>query len=352
MKVEIHKFSAVPPAIFSQWRKWVAEDPELHSPFCHPEFSRAVETASGNVEVAIAHDDESTPYAVLPFQRLHRHTTCSVGGFLSNRSGWISKTSHKANVGDLLEKTGISSYRFHSLPIKDDSQLRFSSLLRTVVHADVSNGFQAYVERKKKLGSNVVAKLAQKERKIAREIGDLRLEVGFSEEAFECLLRWKAEACKTRNVKNILAKKWARDTLHDLAQVESPDFRASFTKMMAGDRLVAVHLGLICHHRMAAWFPAFDREYGQYSPGLLLLLQLIRNCEYWGIDRVDFGNGEFHFKDRFKTGESTMLEGIVDKSPINAFVYHCWLKARDLAKSSSLRPALQSIWNLNRSSGL
>jgi len=348
MRIETYNFSQLPSAIFSHWEKWIAENPAIQSPFCHPAFSRAVDLAIGNVEVAIAYDDVS-PLAVLPFQRLHKHTAIPVGSYLSNFNGWISKPGAKVNLSQLIEKSDVRSFRFHALPLENIPAKRFWVARRTIVHADVSGGFDAYNERKKELGSNVVAKLAQKERKISREIGTLRLEVGFTEEAFEKLLQWKQGASATRSVQNILESKGVPEILKNVAQVDSQDFRHHFTRLMAGNQLVAVHLGMINHRRMAAWLPAFNPDFGHYSPGLLMLLQLMRNCEHWKVDRVDFGNGEFFFKERFKTGESTILEGIVDKSYTRVFLYGSWLKARDFVKSTKLQPALQRIWHACRS---
>jgi len=325
------------------WRNWIAADSNFYSPFLHPEFSHAVDLSSKDVDVAVAYDG-TNPTAFLPHQSFHRHSVGPVGGFLSDRHGWISKPGTRVNVSKLIELTDVNSFRFHMLPLEDIPELRCIALRRSVVHADLSEGFNAYVEKRKQLGSNVVSKLAQKERKLGNEVGPLRLEEGFSEEGFECLLRWKREACEKRNVQNILGNLDDCNTLRNLAAMQGPDFRSHFTRLMAGDRLVAVHLGLICHDRMAAWFPAFNPDYAKYSPGLLVLLQIIRNCERWGVKRIDFGNGELAFKDRFKTGETIMLEGIVDQSLINVLLHCYWLKARDWAKASTFQPAIQRVW--------
>jgi CelD/BcsL family acetyltransferase involved in cellulose biosynthesis len=347
MRVEIHPFSKMPAAIFSDWERWIADRSEIQCPFCHPGFSRAVDLAMGNVEVAVAYHN-GMPSAVLPFQRLNKRTAIPAGSYLSNVNGWISKPETKTDLALLIDTTDLRSFRFHALPKEDIPERRFWGSSRTVVYADVTDGFQAYTERKKALGSNVVAKLAQKERKISREVGELRVEVGFTEDAFERLLHWKRQACSKRNVQNILDIQGYSDVLANLVRVESPNFRHHFVRLMAGDQLVAVHMGMICHRRMAAWLPAFNPDFGRYSPGLLLLLQLLRNCEHWNVARVDFGNGEFFFKDRFKTGESTMLEGVVDRSVTNATLYNGWLKTRDFIKSTELHPFMQRLWNAFR----
>ena len=343
MRIETVPFASLSPGLIELWRDWVTKDARFHSPFLHPAFSQAVDFSSHDVNVAVAYND-GKPTAFLPFQSSRKHSAQPVGGFLSDRHGWISKPGTNVNVSKLIELTDINSFQFHMLPLEEIPELRCIALRRTVVHADLSGGFRAYVDRRKQLGSNVVSKLAQKERKLANEVGPLRLVEGFCEEAFESLLHWKKEACENRNVQNILGRPAARDTLHNLTKMNAPDFRCHFTRLMAGDCLVAVHLGMICHNRMAAWFPAFNPDYAKYSPGLLVLLQILRHCEQWGIQRVDFGNGELAFKDRFKTGETVVLEGIVDQSLFNVFFHFCWLRGRDWAKSSTFHPVLQRLW--------
>ena len=347
MRIETHRFTDLNDLIVDRWRHWIAADPSFQSAFLHPEFCRAVHAVSSNVEVAVAFE-ENDPIAVLPFQRISKRSAGPVGGFLSDRHGWVSKPGKRLNLSSFLELTDISSFRFHMLPADEIPEVRCMAIRRTVVFADLSMGFNAYNQRRKQLGSNVVSKLAQKERKISNEVGPLQLVEGFTEDGFQSLLRWKQVACDNRRVKNVLATRCAQATLRHFFESESDDFRPQFLRLMAGDHLVAVHLGLICHQRVAAWFPAFNPHYARYSPGLLILLQLLRKCESWGITRVDFGNGEMGFKERFMTDESTMLEGIVDQNLFNA-IFHCgWLKTRDWAKSSQLQPLLQRVWHYCR----
>jgi CelD/BcsL family acetyltransferase involved in cellulose biosynthesis len=59
---------------------------------------------------------------------------------------------------------------------------------------------------------------------------------------------------------------------------------------------VAVHLGLLGKDRLSWWFPAYDPDFGRYSPGLILLLDLINEASSRGIPLVDLGRGEHDYK--------------------------------------------------------
>lgn len=346
MQIKTIPFSELSHDIEASWLGWIAADSRHQSPFLHPEFSRAVNTATNDVECAIAFENDK-PVSILPFQRIGKRAAGPVGGYLSDQQGWISSPGQRLHFTNLLDSTELRSFRFHMLPLGETPDLSCMALRRTTVYADIANGFESYEAKKKLLGSNVVSKLAQKERKISNEVGPLRIDLGYSNESFESFLQWKDDACRKRCVKNILATKPALLTVRSLiksSKDDRHDFRLQYCRLMAGDSLVAVHLGLICHNRLAAWLPAYNPLFYRYSPGLLILMQLLRNCEQWGIHRVNFGTGEQPFKNRFMTDKATMLEGIADQRLIHSVMHCCWLKARDIAKTSILRRPLQHAW--------
>jgi CelD/BcsL family acetyltransferase involved in cellulose biosynthesis len=72
-----------------------------------------------------------------------------------------------------------------------------------------------------------------------------------------------------------------------------------------------VHFGVLGHDRLVWWFPAYDAEYGSYSPGLILLLDLVAEAAERGLTLVDLGRGEHHYKLRVANGAYDVAEGVV-----------------------------------------
>jgi CelD/BcsL family acetyltransferase involved in cellulose biosynthesis len=63
---------------------------------------------------------------------------------------------------------------------------------------------------------------------------------------------------------------------------------AEVATLRAGDRLLAVHIGLRHDGRFSSWVPAYDTACGAYAPGRLLLEHLVQ----WSCER---GDAEFDF---------------------------------------------------------
>jgi CelD/BcsL family acetyltransferase involved in cellulose biosynthesis len=91
--------------------------------------------------------------------------------------------------------------------------------------------------------------------------------------------------------------------------------------LYAGDEPVAGHFGLRSDRAMAYWYPAFDRRYGPYSPGLILSLFLAEAAAGGGIQHVNLGTGAEEYKRWFQTGALTVFQGRVARRSPGAALY-------------------------------
>jgi CelD/BcsL family acetyltransferase involved in cellulose biosynthesis len=85
---------------------------------------------------------------------------------------------------------------------------------------------------------------------------------------------------------------------------------AHFSTLEAGGRLVATHFGSLYKGSLAIGAPAFDLLEQRNSPGLLLLIELMRQCLEDGATQVDFTMGTEPYKARF--GNHCVEVSIVD----------------------------------------
>ena len=81
------------------------------------------------------------------------------------------------------------------------------------------------------------------------------------------------------------------------------------------------------------WFPAYDRDYARYSPGVILLAELARAAPGLGIDTIDLGKGDADYKRRFATGGVQLLEGRIERPSLLAI----WRTARRLWRRARAR---------------
>lgn len=91
------------------------------------------------------------------------------------------------------------------------------------------------------------------------------------------------------------------DMFHDPSNVEL--FRVLLatnalliSSLSAGGVLVAAHFGGLADDGVYSWVAAYDPAYARYSPGRLLLEDLLRECHGRGHREFDFGIGHSDYK--------------------------------------------------------
>jgi len=71
-----------------------------------------------------------------------------------------------------------------------------------------------------------------------------------------------------------------------------------------------------CRGLLHWWFPAYDPSLAKYSPGRILLLELLQAAESNGVHKIDLGRGVVGYKSRAMTGAVTIAEGKADLRPL------------------------------------
>jgi CelD/BcsL family acetyltransferase involved in cellulose biosynthesis len=159
---------------------------------------------------------------------------------------------------------------------------------------------------------DVLAQTGRRRRKLAREIGEVAFEWDDRDPAtLDQLLAWKSDQYRATGVWDRFDQPWIVDVVRMLAATTSEGLTGVTSTLRAGGELVAVHLGLLGRDRVAWWFPAYAPAFASYSPGLLLLLDLVAESAGRGLRHVDLGRGEHHYKLRVATRSYDVAEGVV-----------------------------------------
>jgi hypothetical protein len=104
----------------------------------------------------------------------------------------------------------------------------------------------------------------------------------------------------------------------------------------AGGRLLAAHFGGLFDNRLYSWIAAYDPDHGRYSPGRLLLEDLLRASRDRGHCEFDFGIGDTGYKWHYATHNRTI--GPLGEPPA-AQVLVRWVLT-STKRAVSRRPAL------------
>jgi CelD/BcsL family acetyltransferase involved in cellulose biosynthesis len=73
--------------------------------------------------------------------------------------------------------------------------------------------------------------------------------------------------------------------------------RVHISALLVGDQIVAAHWGLVCRDRFYYLMPSYEGgEWMKFSPGRLLMEELIEWCFSQGIAEFDLGVGDEPYK--------------------------------------------------------
>src|SRR5262249_58730465 len=105
------------------------------------------------------------------------------------------------------------------------------------------------------------------------------------------LLQWKSHQYLDTGEVDVFRYGWVTSLLQKIVSRRGSKFSGMLSTLHAGKRIVAVHAGMRSRTVAHYWFPAFDRDLGPYSPGIILLLQLARALAENEVRRLDLGAG-------------------------------------------------------------
>jgi len=320
------------------WSRLQEADTALKSPFFRPEYTRAVAAHCEGVEVAVL-EEESEIVGFFSYQRDGRNSAGPVGGRLSDFQGLVSRKGLTFSAEQLIHRCRLTAWHFDRLLASQEPFQPHHGVVADSLYIDLSSGFEAYKAEQRKRGSQAIKKTQQKARKAARELaGPVRFVPHTSDSrVFAKLIDWKVEQYRRLKDMNYLAPEWTKSLLKAMVSTQSEAFGGMLSALYFGDRLAAVHLGLRSHEVLHAWFPTYDPDLSQYSPGLILWIELMQACEALNIRRIDLGTGDQRFKTSFMSGTERVAEGSIDSRRLNGSLKRHWLHTRQWIRATPLR---------------
>lgn len=324
------------------WARIQESEPSLDSSFFRPEFTQMVAEVRDDVEVAILSEGEQV-VGFFPFQRTWRNLAQPVSGRLSELHGVIAPGHVAWSADSLTRACGIASWRFDHLLASQSPFHDFTWSMCPSPYMNLDQGYEHYIQEKQKTSSSAVKQVLRKTRKLEREVGPLRFLFHTDDDsALEALLKWKAAQCKQTKRLNLLRYRWVTDLLDRTRTTQTDSFGGALSVLYARDELVAVHLGLRSRSALHIWFPAFNRDYEKYSPGLILLLNLAQAVAARAMRRIDFGRGPERYKQDFKTGDMVLAEGAVDHHVARRLLRKSWHHAKRWMRATPFRPQFEA----------
>lgn len=321
------------------WRSHQAADENLRGPFFSPEYVRIAASARPEVTVAVI----ETPGQAPAFLPLHRDSSIArpVGLRASDFSGIIAAPGYTWSPESVLRACGLSGWDFTNIVRSDETMRPHFRAFADSPFVDLSEGYEAFVGERARAGSDLVKSVAQKARKLEREIAPMRFEAHvLDRKALTLLYQWKAAQRARTGTVDVLSTPWMQQIVERLIEHSTGTFGGLLSVLYAGDQVAAVHFGMRSETVWHYWFAVYNHELQRYSPGLIILLEMLKAAPALGIRMLTLGQGDEAYKLRFATGSTQLGSGSVDCRLTRRLTNAIWYAARTASHHSPVVAAL------------
>ncbi len=336
MHVIVRHFDELTAAQLDTWAQFQQAEAALESPYFRPEFTRCVASVRNDVRVAVL-SQHGQPAGFFPFQLAARRVARPVAARLSDYQGVICRPGLAFDAAELIRRCGLSAWHFDHLIASQQPFQPFHRLTDLSPQLDLSGGWDAYCGSLRKSGADELRQTLRKARKLDRELGPLRFELHAADPGLlDLLVDWKSQQYRRTRVMDVFAFEWTVELLRAVVACQDESFAGLLSVLFCGDRPVAMHLGMRSFGVLHWWFPSYDWELARYSPGRVLLVQLIKTAAASGIRTIDLGRGVAPYKARAMSSAVRVAEGSVDLRPLARRLRHGWANTKDWIRSSPI----------------
>jgi CelD/BcsL family acetyltransferase involved in cellulose biosynthesis len=302
------------PVEIARWRELQRADPRLAGPFLCPEFALVLGRHRRDVRIAVLEDGPQI-VGFLPYHRKALGVGRALGYGLANGQGLVHARDLDWRLGEVLAKCGLAVLEFDELLGHQLEAFRpRQATAAAAPFVDLSVGWDEWL-RAKRAASDAVKTVQRKQRKLARETGQVTFDFDSKRrDNVALLMRWKSRQYRRTGRFDRFSRTWFVAAFEELTEITTADFSGVLSVLSVDGRPVALQQALYANGVLSQWFPAYDVAFARYSPGLICMLEVLRaGCER-GVAEVDLGKGQARYKEFLKDGRHTVVEGWSERS--------------------------------------
>ncbi|MFI6639205.1 GNAT family N-acetyltransferase [Streptomyces sp. NPDC050504] len=330
------------------WRELRAKSGAPANPFMEPEFTLAVGRLRPPARIAVVEDDGGTA-GFFPYEKGTFGNGRAIGFGVSDSQGAVLRPGLELPARTLLRACGLSSWAFDNLEAGQGIFEGAAAARYPAYVIDVGEGYASYEAVLRERSPKFLRTTLAKERRLGRQVGDVRLVLDERDPArLRTLMEWKSAQYRRTGRRDRFAQGWIAGVVEQLLYTRAPGCTGTLSVLYAGERPVAAHFGLRSRTVLACWFPSYDTELAKYSPGLVLHLRMAQAAADAGIGMLDMGRGAAEYKDALKTGELPVYEGAATHPGVGATLH--WLGREPARRAHGFvrgRPRLAALAQRN-----
>ena len=313
MQISVVRPDELEPGHITAWHAMQRSTGPLANPFLCPEFAIAVSRFRPAARVAVLHDGPS-PLGFFPFERRGLGAGTPIAAELTDCQGLIHAPGAEWDPRELLRACRIPVWQFDHLVAGQRPFEAYRAAVLPSPTIDLAAGFDPYFRKLQAASPRFSSGLARRIRSLQRDVGEIRLDVDSSDtSALRLLMVWKSAQYRRTGRPDRFSQRWIVELLESLHANRGSGFSGMLSVLYAGDVRVAVNFTLRFDWVLAGWFMAYDPAFSKYSPGLIQLLRLAEGSAALGIRLIDMGKGTNWYKDKMKSGQILVGEGVVTR---------------------------------------
>jgi CelD/BcsL family acetyltransferase involved in cellulose biosynthesis len=343
LKLEIVKADSLSTGDVDLWHAMVAANPDLASPYFHPEFTRIAAGVCPGAAIAVLHR-QGEVVGFFPHQR-RGGTIQPLGAPMNDYHGVIARPGDGPDLETVAALLGASRLSVNAWVGPAATGLERDTMM-TVLPDDGYDSW--YAERRSSFGKFFKDK-ERARRSMEAELGPIRVERGLRDPALlDHLIDLKREQYRRTSRHDVFACGWTVDLLQALLQSDHAGFGGAMAALWAGDRLCAIEYSLIGGDQCHFWFPAYEPELARCSPGILLSLDTMKLGAVAGLRTFDFGFGGESYKKYFCNARRTVHEAVLLRPGLGASLSRAAVSMLNAAggdRGDRLRTSVRRRWN-------
>jgi CelD/BcsL family acetyltransferase involved in cellulose biosynthesis len=307
LRCEVMRPSALGHAETDSWRRMLAATPSLRRAFLTHTFALACERATGRAWVAVLYDRTGLR-GFLPFQfssRWHQVIGLAerIGGNLSDATGLVAWPGFHIDPTTMLQRAGLASLLVSHLVAGQEEFGLQAGAYQTGRITELAGGAAAYFAALLQRDRLLVRDTERRLRKAEKTHGALRLttmeHIPFAK--ITQLIAEKREQYRRTRVPDAFTDGRNLRLIAAMNEAPAAECRLTLSRLEGGEHILAQHLGPRHHDVLSHWFPVYNNEMRNVSPGRLLLWRMIERADEDGITLIDYGEGDALYKRELAT---------------------------------------------------
>ncbi len=279
-------------------------------PFFDPDFARLVGEVRDDTRIGFASDRDGV-FAIWPLHVRPGNWARPIGSPFSDWNAPILSEDTSLTAQEILagfDISGLTTQAFMPATFR-----RSKSLKRVGANlTDLSAGWDAFFADQQKQWPKHFKKMRRVYRNVDRDFSHRTFNWDDrSDETYERLLELKQQQFIRTGYHDVLKAPWTRKLFDRLRTFEGPRLRGRMISLFYDDQFASAEFNLESDRVMHGWITAFEQDLGSYSPGNMLVQDMLERMCSEGLSIYDAGPGADHYKRHYANIQTPIESGVI-----------------------------------------